>query len=86
VARSVAELQATNPEMADFVAECDEHDAQEACAASSTAGPANQGVMTPWAQSLSTQAEGIKKSFPCQCLWLPVSVYVASCVRSLLSA
>jgi len=49
----------------------------------SATGPANQGVMTPWAGDLSIQS-GIETSFPC--LWLPVSLCVASRVHSLLSA
>jgi len=84
VARSVAELQAIDPEIAAFVTECDERDAREVCVASSPTGPANQGVTMPGAGGLSTQSKGIKKSFPC--FWLPVSVCVASRVHSLLSA
>jgi len=78
IARSVAELQAIDPEMAAFVTECDEREAR------APTGPANQGVTTQRDGGLSTQPKGIKKSF--SCLWLPVSVCVASRVHSLLSA
>jgi len=78
VARSVAEVQANDPEMVAFVAECDEREARAPTA------PANQGDTTQGVGGVSVQPKGIKEIFPC--LWLPVSVGVASRVHSLLSA
>jgi len=77
VALSVVELEASDPEMAVFVAECDEREAQVPTA------PANQGQTTRGAGGGTTQSKGIKKTFAC--LWLPVYVCVPSRVHSLLS-
>jgi len=60
------------------VAECDARDARAPTA------PPHQGQMTPRDESASIQSKGIKKTF--FCLWLPVSLCVASRVHSLLSA
>jgi len=46
--------------------------------------PPHQGDTTQGVEGVSIQSKGIKKTFPC--LWLPVSVCVASRVHSLLSA
>jgi len=78
VAQSVAELEANDPAMAAFVAECEEREARAPTA------PPHQGDTTQGVESVSIQSKGIKKTFPC--LWLPVSVCVASRVHSLLSA
>jgi len=78
VAQSVAELEVNDPEMAAFVVEFDKGAAQAHIA------PFKQGHTTQGVGGVSVQSKGIKKTFPC--LWLPVSVCVASRVHSLLSA
>ena len=45
--------------------------------------PSNQRYTTQGVGGVSVQSKGIQKSFPC--LWLPVSVCVASRIHSLLS-
>jgi len=62
VARSVAELQASDPEMAAFVPECDEREAWAPTA------PANQGDTTQRAGDMSTRSKGIKKTFVVTCV------------------
>ena len=71
VVQSVAELEANDPEMAAFVAECDEREARAPTA------PPNQGDTTQGVRGVSVQSKGIKKTFPC--LWLPVSLCHSSC-------
>jgi len=78
VAQIVAELEVIDPAMTAFVAECDAREARAPTA------PPHQGHMTPRDESVSIQSKGIKKTFPC--LWLPVSLCVASRVHSLLSS
>jgi len=75
VAQSVAELEANDPEMVAFVADFDKGAARAHIA---------QGYTTQGVGGVSVQSKGIKKTFPC--LWLPVSVCVASRVHLLLSA
>jgi len=70
VAQSVAELEVSDPAMAAFVVECDEREARAPTA------PPHQGDTTQGVESVSIQSKGIKKTFPC--LWLPVSLCVAS--------
>ena len=60
------------------MAECDEREARAPTA------PLNRGDTTQGVGGVSVQSKGIKKTFPC--VWLPVSVCVASRVHSLLSA
>jgi len=80
VAQTVDELQVNDPDMAAFVAECDARDERYARA---PPAPPHQGDGTKKNESVSIQSQGIKKTFPC--LWLPVSLCVASRVHSLLS-
>ena len=81
MAQTVDELQANDPDMAAFVVECDERDKRYAQAPHA---PPHQGDVTQRNESVRIQSKGIKKTSPC--LWLPVSLCVASRVHSLLSA
>jgi len=78
VGQSVAELESNDPDMAAFVAAFDKG------AARAHIAPSNQEYTTQGVRGMIVQSKGIKKTFPC--LWLPVSVCVASHFHSLLSA